>query len=79
MVLLCNEHRRYQSLHGIGQNGVLGLTFGVVSKTKDPIIQYLSNIYTPNATQSQRLRWNWAKRYLLRKRLVGRTGGWQTW
>ena len=77
MVPFCNEHRRYQSLHGIRQTGVLGLTF--VSKAKYPIMKYLSNIYTPNATQSQRLRWNWAKRYLLRKRLVGRTGGWQTW
>ena len=77
MVPFCNGHRRYQSLHGIRQTGVLGLTF--VSKAKYPIMKYLSNIYTPNATQSQRLRWNWAKRYLLRKRLVGRTGGWQTW
>ena len=41
----CNEYRQYQSLDGIG---VLGLTLRVVSKTKDPIIQYLSNIYTPN-------------------------------
>ena len=79
MVPFCNEHRRYQSLDGIGQNGVLGITFGVVIKTKDPIIQYLSNIYTPNATPFQSLRWNWAKWYLLRKRLgrarvVGKRG-----
>ena len=44
MVPFCNEHRQYQSLDGTGQNGVLGRTFGVVRRTKDPVIQYLPNL-----------------------------------